>query len=56
MSPGGFFILTRRSLGCSACSRNVEGEPITSFIPEMEWLKISQLDNTGGQGVVRARI
>src|SRR5437588_5136423 len=32
---------------------NVEGEPITSFIPEMEWLKISQLDNTGGQGVVR---
>ena len=32
---------------------NVEGQPITNFIPEMEWEKISRFDNAGGQGVVR---
>ena len=32
---------------------NVEGQPITDFIPELDWQKISRFDNTGGQGVVR---
>jgi two-component system, sporulation sensor kinase E len=32
---------------------NVEGQPITDFITELEWDKIRRLDNTGGQGVVR---
>src|SRR5882672_8640640 len=32
---------------------NVEGQPITHFIPEMEWEKIAQFDTAGGQGVVR---
>ncbi|HWX19100.1 MAG TPA: ATP-binding protein [Candidatus Binatia bacterium] len=32
---------------------NVEGQPITDFIPEAEWEKIARLDNTGGQGAVR---
>src|SRR6266567_692190 len=32
---------------------DVEGEPITNFIPELDWKKISQIDHTGGQGVVR---
>lgn len=32
---------------------NVEGQPVTNFIPELDWNKISQLDNSGGQGVVR---
>src|ERR1700756_1336756 len=32
---------------------NVEGQPITNFIPELDWQKISQIDHTGGEGVVR---
>jgi len=32
---------------------NVEGQPITNFIPELDWRKISHIDHTGGQGVVR---
>src|SRR2546428_13136762 len=30
-----------------------EGQPITEFIPELDWAKISQLGNAGGQGVGR---
>jgi PAS domain S-box-containing protein len=30
-----------------------EGQPITDYIPELDWQKISRIDNTGGQGVVR---
>src|SRR5256886_273111 len=30
-----------------------EGQPITNFIPELDWQKISRIDHTGGQGVVR---
>jgi two-component system, sporulation sensor kinase E len=32
---------------------NVEGQPITNFIPELDWKKISRFDHTGGQGVAR---
>ena len=32
---------------------NVEGQPITDFIPEIEWEKIARFDSTGGAGVVR---
>lgn len=32
---------------------NVEGQPITNFIPELDWEKIARFDNTGGAGVVR---
>ena len=32
---------------------NVEGEPITNFIPELDWEKIARFDNAGGSGVVR---
>src|SRR5258707_15204481 len=32
---------------------NVEGQPITDFIPELDWEKIARFDNAGGQGVVR---
>jgi two-component system, sporulation sensor kinase E len=32
---------------------DVEGQPITSFIPELDWEKIARFDNAGGQGVVR---
>src|SRR5258705_3236807 len=32
---------------------NVEGQPITNFIPEVDWQKISRVDQGGGQGVVR---
>ncbi len=32
---------------------SVEGQPITDFIPELEWDKIRQFDHAGGQGVVR---
>jgi PAS domain S-box-containing protein len=39
-----------RLLGLQA---NVEGQPITDFIPELEWEKIRRLDHAGGQGVVR---
>src|SRR5436190_5623502 len=30
-----------------------EGQPVTNFIPELDWQKISRIDHTGGQGVVR---
>src|SRR5947209_5963393 len=32
---------------------NVEGQPITEFIPDLGWEKIARLDAEGGQGVVR---
>src|SRR5438874_162749 len=32
---------------------NVEGEPVTNFIPELDWQKITRFDTAGGQGVVR---
>ncbi len=32
---------------------DVEGEPITNFIPELDWQKISNIDYAGGKGVVR---
>src|SRR5664279_5675468 len=32
---------------------DVEGQPITNFIPELEWEKIRRFDASGGQGVVR---
>ena len=32
---------------------NVEGQPITHFIPELEWEKIRRFDHAGGSGVVR---
>ena len=32
---------------------NVEGQPITNFIPGVDWEKISRFDASGGQGVVR---
>jgi PAS domain S-box-containing protein len=32
---------------------DVEGQPITDFIPELEWEKIRGIDRLGGQGVVR---
>ncbi len=32
---------------------DVEGQPITDFIPELEWEKIRGFDHAGGQGVVR---
>ncbi len=32
---------------------NVEGQPITHFIPELEWQKIARFDAGGGTGVVR---
>ena len=32
---------------------NVEGQPITDFIPDLEWQKIVRFDHAGGQGVVR---
>ncbi|MGD0260501.1 MAG: ATP-binding protein [Verrucomicrobiota bacterium] len=32
---------------------DVEGQPITDFIPELEWEKIRRFDHAGGQGVVR---
>ena len=32
---------------------NVEGQSITDFLPELDWKKISHLDNSGGQRVVR---
>ena len=39
-----------RLLGLQA---DVEGKPITDYIPELEWQKIVRFDHTGGQGVVR---
>ncbi len=32
---------------------SVEGQPITHFIPELDWEKITRLDTAGGAGVVR---
>jgi two-component system, sporulation sensor kinase E len=32
---------------------DVEGKPITDFIPELEWEKICGFDHAGGQGVLR---
>jgi len=32
---------------------SVEGQLITDFLPELDWKKISRLDNAGGQRVVR---
>lgn len=32
---------------------DVEGRPITQFIPDLEWEKICRFDQTGGAGVVR---
>src|SRR5438552_6797080 len=32
---------------------NVEGQPVTNFIPELGWEKIAQFDAEGGQQVVR---
>src|SRR5882672_1784249 len=32
---------------------NVEGQPVTDFIPELGWEKIARFDAEGGQGVVR---
>jgi PAS domain S-box-containing protein len=32
---------------------NVEGQPITHFISELEWQKIAHFDHAGGEGVVR---
>jgi two-component system, sporulation sensor kinase E len=32
---------------------NVEGQPITQFIPELDWEKIARFDAAGGPGVVR---
>jgi PAS domain S-box-containing protein len=32
---------------------SVEGQPITQFIPDLDWKKISAIDASGGQGVVR---
>jgi len=30
-----------------------EGQPITNFIPDLDWQNISRMDRAGGQGVVR---
>jgi len=32
---------------------NVEGQPITDYIPDMDWRKLARFDASGGQGVVR---
>jgi PAS domain S-box-containing protein len=32
---------------------NVEGEPITNFLPELEWRKILRFDSTGGERIAR---
>jgi two-component system, sporulation sensor kinase E len=32
---------------------NVEGQPVTDFIPELEWEKIARFDTEGGPAVVR---
>src|SRR5512147_2871814 len=39
-----------RLLGLPA---NAEGQPITDFMPELDWQKIARFDATGGAGVVR---
>ncbi len=32
---------------------NVEGQPITNFIPELDWRQVARIDTEGGPGVVR---
>src|SRR3954451_18402867 len=32
---------------------NVEGQPVTDFIPELEWEKLAKFDNKGGQVIAR---
>src|SRR5512144_3159498 len=32
---------------------NVEGQPITEFIPELDWKTISRFDHEGGERTVR---
>jgi PAS domain S-box-containing protein len=32
---------------------NVEGQPITNFIPELDWERISRIDAAGAQNVIR---
>jgi two-component system, sporulation sensor kinase E len=32
---------------------NIEGQPVTNFIPDLDWEAISRLDTNGGQGVIR---
>src|SRR5438034_11412760 len=32
---------------------NVEGQPITNFIPELDWKKISHIDQHGVKGIAR---
>ena len=32
---------------------NVEGQPVTDFLPELEWEKLSKFDDKGGQAVIR---
>src|SRR6058998_2367282 len=39
-----------RLLGLQA---DVEGQPVTDFIPELDWEKIAKFDSAGGHGVVR---
>jgi two-component system, sporulation sensor kinase E len=41
---------TTRFLGLQP---NGEGQPITRYIPELDWEKIARFDNAGGEGVVR---
>src|SRR3954470_21367875 len=40
-----------RLLGLQA--QSAEGQPITRFLPELDWGKLSQLDRGGGNQVVR---
>lgn len=32
---------------------NVEGQPVTQFIPDLDWQKLAHFDSAGGQGIVR---
>src|SRR5512135_236685 len=32
---------------------SVEGQPVTNFIPDLDWEKLARLDAAGGQGIVR---
>ena len=32
---------------------DMEGQPVTRFIPELEWEKIARFDHAGGSGIVR---
>ncbi len=32
---------------------NVEGQPAAQYLPELDWNKLSRVDNQGGKGVVR---